>query len=616
MNKQTDLSFDQYLLLKDVCAISKIGGWEMYLDDMIPIWTKETYKIHEVPINQVISLEKAIKFYHPDDRPIITQALTNLIESSIFFDLELRFITTSKKIIWVRAIGQIDYKNNRKRVYGSFQEITEKVKKAHEEIELLSLFNYSTDLLCTVNKKGYLSHLNFSWQKVLGYELYELESKLIINFIHPEDKAKYIDSFNSIFKKELKLVSTELRFKSKDGSYRWLSVNAKLANDTNSHIYCSIKDVTIKVQERVEFEKLALIAKSTDNLIMLTDTESRIEWVNEAFEKFTGYNLEEIKWKKPSEFLQGVETSKTTIELMRREIRNYRDVNCEIINYKKNGEKYWVNISIQPILNKKNQVEKFFSIQKVITQEKKTKLELKEKVSLLKKTNQELDSFVYRASHDLRAPIASALGLIELACLTNELDTRNKYLDLQRKSLQRLDRFIKDIIDYSKNAKTHINYELIKFNILIEDVYNSLSFLENYNKIEKSFSIKSKALYYSDIYRLKIIFSNLISNCIKYSNYRNKISHIKITIEIDSTLAKITIKDNGVGIEAKYLSSIFKMFYRAVDDNNGSGLGLYIVKETTKKLGGFITVQSEYGIGTEFYLEIPNHLPIWGAAPS
>jgi signal transduction histidine kinase len=242
----------------------------------------------------------------------------------------------------------------------------------------------------------------------------------------------------------------------------------------------------------------------------------------------------------------------------------------------------------------------------------KAESSLLEQNNQLTKINKELDRFVYSASHDLRAPLKSILGLVRLAkvdCKEGNVELLQECLMMIEQSIFKLDTTIKEIINYSRNTRTEIYKENIQLKILMDEVFENLQYIEGTEKIEKEIIIDETIPLISDPDRLKIIFNNIISNAIKYHDKEKKRSFISVKIKVSKTKAIIEIKDNGIGIENEYISNIFNMFYRGTEKSEGSGLGLYIVKETLEKLRGTIQVSSEIHKGTLFTVEIPNNLP-------
>ncbi|MEO9967227.1 MAG: HAMP domain-containing sensor histidine kinase [Reichenbachiella sp.] len=224
----------------------------------------------------------------------------------------------------------------------------------------------------------------------------------------------------------------------------------------------------------------------------------------------------------------------------------------------------------------------------------------------LKKLNEEMDRFVYSTSHDLRAPLLSILGLLNIIENENTQYDIKGYLKLLRDSTVKLDRFISDIIDYSRNTRLEINCIEVDFSLLIEDSFKHLNYMPGCSTLLKLINIDEHAKLYSDDRRLSIIFNNLISNAIKYQKTEIEDSFVNIEAEITQTELRVEIEDNGVGIAEQYITNIFDMFYRASPEAKGSGLGLYIVQETLEKLNGTIEVESTLGEGTKFIVTIPN----------
>jgi signal transduction histidine kinase len=232
--------------------------------------------------------------------------------------------------------------------------------------------------------------------------------------------------------------------------------------------------------------------------------------------------------------------------------------------------------------------------------------EIKQKNEELKKINQELDSFVNRTSHDLRAPLHSVLGIIEAARQETNPESLQQYFFMQQKTLKRMNNLINDIIDFSKNKRLRIDLKEIDFTKLVENALEDHSFMLNSQKIHKNINIKQYEKFISDPRRISIIINNLVSNAIKYADPSKTQQEITINISTIDSMAIIEVADNGIGIEEQHLSKIFTLFYRATSSATGSGLGLYIIKETVEKLSGYVTINSEKGTGTVIKITIPD----------
>lgn len=241
-----------------------------------------------------------------------------------------------------------------------------------------------------------------------------------------------------------------------------------------------------------------------------------------------------------------------------------------------------------------------------ITQQKKAEDTLKAQNEELIKINCELDRFVYSASHDLRAPLMSVKGLLNMIRIEPDTSLHGHYLQLIDKSVDKLDKFISDIIHYSRNSRLDIEPDEIDFMALVEESIESLKYMTDAERVKSIKSFRLNAPFYSDYGRLLNIFNNVISNAVRYHD-RWKDSYIKIDITTDVEKARIVFEDNGIGIADEFQDQIFKMFFRASTESKGSGLGLYIVKSTIERLGGIIHMRSKLGEGTVFEIEIPNY---------
>lgn len=245
-----------------------------------------------------------------------------------------------------------------------------------------------------------------------------------------------------------------------------------------------------------------------------------------------------------------------------------------------------------------------------ITQQKKTEDILKNQNEELTKINSELDRFVYSASHDLRAPLMSVKGLLNMIKVDPEKGNTEKYLELIEKSVLKLDNFISDIIHYSKNSRIDLLVREINFGELVEESIGALKYMDGAEKVRSIKNIQETSSFYSDPSRLLMVFNNIISNAVRYRDRWKEDSFLQIEIEATDQKALIKFSDNGIGIAQEYLGDVFKMFYRATTVSKGSGLGLYIVKSAVDKLNGTIHVHSEFGQGTTFTIEIPNLRPV------
>lgn len=256
-------------------------------------------------------------------------------------------------------------------------------------------------------------------------------------------------------------------------------------------------------------------------------------------------------------------------------------------------------------ISRNNESEK--SLEDSIQAREEAEIALMKKNEELEKANQELDRFVYSASHDMRAPLSSLLGLMEIVRLTNKDEELNEYFGLMKKRILTMEGFIKEITDYSRNSRTEVEVEEIKLIDLINEVLTTIDFLAHDAAIKRKLEIPPDLVIQCDVARLKVIMSNLITNSIKYHNSSKPDRWFKVRASEEATGYVIEVSDNGIGIADQYQDKIFDMFFRATEGSEGSGLGLYIVRETIEKLSGKISCSSKLGEGSTFTLYLPKN---------
>lgn len=236
------------------------------------------------------------------------------------------------------------------------------------------------------------------------------------------------------------------------------------------------------------------------------------------------------------------------------------------------------------------------------------KKELRIKDEELKKSYRELESFVYSASHDLRAPLVSVLGVVKLAKIQMAQGKEPvDYLNHIEESVQTLDKFVKNIINYYQNMKQAVQASEINIYQMVDEVFLTYKHYEGAENIVLHNKVDSEATIFTDELRLKIIVNNLITNALKYHDSTKKDQWVKVHAEINKTEFLINVEDNGKGIAKDQVEKVFEMFYTGTNGKSkGTGIGLHIVKEAAEKISGTVSVKSEQGQGTTFTIKAKN----------
>lgn len=228
----------------------------------------------------------------------------------------------------------------------------------------------------------------------------------------------------------------------------------------------------------------------------------------------------------------------------------------------------------------------------------------------LKRVNNELDRFVYSASHDLRSPLTGLMGLVAIAQeqVSNPVVLVD-YLQKMQTSVEKLDGILNDILEYSYNARFNITFEKIDLKALIAECFSKLEHIPGFDQIDRQIKIRQNADLVFDRYRLSTILCSLVKNAIHFLDTNKKSAYIQLDIDVSDRLT-ILFKDNGIGIKSDVLPKIFDLFYRGSSLSKGAGLGLYIIKEIITKLQGKIHVDSVLGEYTTVTITLPIAKPI------
>jgi signal transduction histidine kinase len=232
---------------------------------------------------------------------------------------------------------------------------------------------------------------------------------------------------------------------------------------------------------------------------------------------------------------------------------------------------------------------------------------LEEERMKLAKTNKEMDSFFYSTSHDLRAPIASLLGLVNLARLELKDPMSLHYFEMVENRVQKMDNVIADILQLARSTKADLKMERVDFNKLLQDIISDVKFNSGAKAITLRYQSSPHHTLETDYSQLRIVIGNLVSNAVKYHFLQQDDPYIAVRLKALADEIVIEVEDNGIGIAKEYHDKIFTMFYRASTQSEGTGLGLYIAIEALSKLNGAISVQSEVGKGSIFSVRLPKN---------
>jgi len=433
------------------------------------------------------------------------------------------------------------------------------------------------------------------WKAMLGIPANEqVANNIWETLLHEDDRERAIRYFKDFIQGKVDHYNQHYRLRHRNGEYRWILSKATAIRDTNGiaqRISGSHTDITEeKRAERSERKYRNLFQNS---LVAMGSMTADLNHILDANEKFWSYL--NIPAEQREDFVFRLLLGKKQRNELLTAIREQGTVENFELQIRSGDDDKWALINA--VLYPEENIIDF--VLKDITQTKENMIELQ-------KVNFELDSFVYHASHDLRSPLRSILGLIDLYRLEEDVKLQEECIEKIQQSVRRLDDLVVELLSISRNDRVNDPHSPI--NLLLE-VNNSIASYYNATdtrNLEISTQILQPVQLVSDPTRVRIILNNLISNAIKYRSFSKEKSQIDIYAEVTNEEAVIRIRDNGEGIEESKLPHIFDMFYRATERSEGSGLGLYIVKKVADKLDATIDVESVELEGTTFSVTIPN----------
>jgi PAS domain S-box-containing protein len=509
-----------------------------------------------------------------------------------------------EKLRWMEIKSNHEIQSDRSIIRrGIIQDITERkeLAKENEDRYLASIERLPIGIV--IHKGGKLLFANAQAQSILGiHRTEDFIGSFVMDFVHPDFHQRIIKGM-----KDASLgitgVMEEQKFIRKDGRLIFVETTTfPLKFQGDSCFQIIFRDVTDRKQTEERTKKnetlLAQLFQNVPMAVVLLTDSGKVEQVNKGFEEMFGFTLAELKGRSINDFIVPEELTHEGVDLNNL-ITNHRIVSIETARRHRNGKLVDVILYGMPV-TLENQTIGIYGVYVDITERKRVEEELKIR-------NGELDNFVYKVSHDLRAPLSSILGLVNLAKLPGNTDNPMDYIDIIGSKVEHLDHFIGDVLSHSKNLKMEISIAKVNFERIIQQTFGDLNYLEGTREMKQNVKIEGIE-FYSDPWRISEIMRNLISNAIKYRRLEEVTSEINIKITIDHLRAEIIFSDNGIGISESSLAKIFEMFYRATEQSDGSGIGLYIVKNAVEKLGGQIYVASRLGQGTRFNIILPNRI--------
>jgi PAS domain S-box-containing protein len=616
-------------LLNETEHIAHVGSWKLDLASNILSWSDEVYRIFGlVPQEFGASYEAFLDTVHPDDRAAVDAAYSgSLRDGQNGYEIEHRIIRKKSgeiRHVHERCIHKRDADGTVVCSLGMVQDITERrqAEKLLQEntAKINTILETSTEWIWETDLTGRHTYTNDSLRVFLGYSAKEFLGRDYKDFLHADDLVEVARVLPLYIKEKRGWQGWLLRWRHKDGSYRWLESNAKPIIDASGQISGfrgADRDVTERKRIEAELqhskEKLNDIVTLLPQSIYEADSAGRVTFANQAAFELFGYSkgdfsagLNVLDMVIPED----VDRARETIGKM---YMGAEEGGHEYTARRKDGTTFPV-IIYSSIVKKEGSPCGMRGIIVDISKRKKYEQELEQARDMAQSMNRAKDEFLANMSHELRTPITAVLGFTELLQGTELSEQQQKYLSTIDSSAETLLALVNDLLDLAKieAGKVYLEREEFCLRSLIDEIANSqkpaarakgLAF-----KTRVAAEVPAKVL--GDPLRLQQILLNLTVNAIKFSEMGEVCLSVSVEDFHPSTpLLRFDVSDTGIGISSEDITKIFQPFSQ-VDPSltrkfGGAGLGLAISKKLLEIMGGEISATSFEGGGSTFHVLLP-----------
>lgn len=383
------------------------------------------------------------------------------------------------------------------------------------------------------------------------------------------------------------------------------------------------QDITQRRVEQAQLRLLETAVARLNDIVIITDAESlaepgpRIVFVNEAFERRTGYGREEVIGKSPR-FLQGPKTQRVELDRIGAALEKRQPVRAELINYKKSGEAFWLDLDIVPIADGSGVHTHFVSVERDITKRKRSEeefrnlyLELDDRVQQrtaeLQVVNKALEAFSYSVSHDLRSPLSTVAGFSKLLEKSEGKTFSAKgrhYLNRIQAGATQMSELIEGLMSLAQLSQDQLTIEPVDLSEIARKVVQECRERDPDRVVEVV--IQEDLQAHGDSRLLASVLQNLLGNAWKFTAKKPS-PYIEFFGGVGPEGEIIyAVKDNGAGFDMALVDRLFATFQRlhSASEFSGTGVGLTTVKRIVEKHGGKVWAESKVGNGATFFFTL------------
>jgi len=357
----------------------------------------------------------------------------------------------------------------------------------------------------------------------------------------------------------------------------------------------TLVDITEAIQSEEKQAMLAAIVDTSDDAIISKTLQGFITSWNHSAEKMFGYSEQEAIGKHITLIIPPERLAEEEY-IIGQIIGGNKVDHFETVRVAKDGSRIPISITVSPIANRSGAIIGASKIARDITERKKA--------------DEQRTEFISLASHELKTPLTSIAGYMQILDNFTTDEKSKKFVGKTRQQVSKLTQLVSDLLDVSKidAGRLHISKEVFDINKVLLDMVELIRHSQHSHQVKLKIS-EQPAFVYGSPQRIEQVFINLLTNAIKYSPDAHE---IVVSVEIENNLVLIGVKDSGIGIPASGIKEIFKRFYKVDEltrNLSGLGIGLYISSQIVEKHHGKLWAESEFGKGSTFYVELPYAVP-------
>jgi PAS domain S-box-containing protein len=567
--------------------IANVGAWEYDVDAEELLWTDEVYRIHALPDDVTLSPELSFEYYHPEDRPIIEEAVERAIEAEEPYDVEVRLIDAEDNHRWVRTRGEPQYEDGKlTRIRGTIQEITERKERERELQRIEQAVESAGHAIFITDPDGTIEYVNPAFEELTGYS----QAEVVGETPHVLNSGEMPDAYFEELWETLKsgdVWEAEVVDRRKNGEkYTAMQTIAPVSDGDDIHAFVAIQDDITERKEREETLKRRRYAIDEAPVgISISDPEradNPLIYVNEAFVAMTGYTREEVLGEN-FRFLQGENTDPDKLASVRTAMHSEEPISMDLRYYRKDGTEFWNHLEIAPVKNDAGDVVNFIQFHQDVTDRKHRQEQLAVLDRVLRHNLRNDMNVIRGQAEAIQYEASDEVG----ASAGKIIDTSDQLVELAEKE--------RKITELLREEPT---LEEIQIRDHLQSVVSTVA--SGYPDAEIAVDCP-EAVTVQATKQFDQAIGELVTNATDHNDSPSP--EVTVTVTHSDETVHIDIADNGPPIPEVERNVL-------VDETeqtplyHGSGLGLWLVNLIVTRSGGTITVEENSPAGNVVRIEL------------